>query len=224
MTHVSLNFPSRAWRGCGEVVLLGLALSACSTPRDLLQEYRRAGFGEERSFPVLDDSYRDRIALEFEIIRSGRVEPLREAIRDSNRHVRAFSITALGILGDHASVDAIAKQVDDPDSLVGGAALQALGWLKGGLKAIQSARAKPRTVNLHLATIAERQIGDSIDHAATVREAYRLGLRREDLGSARVGQPAPDFTALDTDGRPFRLSDVVKHHKVVILMFVSADW
>ncbi len=226
MSHAARIIPWRTWKACGELILVGSALSACSTPRDLLQEYRRAGFGDEQSFPVLDDSYRERIALEFEIIRSGRIEPLREAMRDSNRHVRAFSIVALGVLGDHASVEAIAKRVDDPetDSLVGGAALQALGWLKGGLEAVRSARSKPRTFNRHLADIAERQIGDSIDHAARVRGAYQLGLRREDVGSARAGGLAPDFAAVDTDGRPFRLADVVKKTRVLILMFVSADW
>src|SRR5262245_34796795 len=75
--------------------------------RNLIEEYRRADFGDQENSPALDDAYRDRIALEFEIIRSGRIEPLREALRDRNRFVRAFAVTALGILGDHASEEAI---------------------------------------------------------------------------------------------------------------------
>lgn len=208
-------------------LLLGIALFSCSTvERNLIEEYRKADFGDKQSFPVLDDSYRNRIALEFEIIRSGRIEALREAMGDSNRYVRAFSIAALGILGDRASVAAIAKLLDDPDidSMVGGAALQALGWLKGGLEAVQSAKTKSRTLYKHLIDIAERQIKDPIDHAALVREAYRLGLDREQVGAAKAGKPAPDFSAVDTDGRRFRLADVVKKNKVVILMFASADW
>jgi peroxiredoxin len=51
-----------------------------------------------------------------------------------------------------------------------------------------------------------------------------LGLSREDIGSARVGKPAPDFAAIDTDGRPFALADAVKESRVLILIFVSADW
>jgi len=213
-------------RTCGGI-LLGLALSACSTsapPRDLIGEYRRADFGSEQSFPVLEDSYRKRIALEFEIIRSGRIGPLREALGDPNRFVRAFSVAGLGILGDGASVEAISKLVADPDTMVGVAALQALGWLKDGKEAVQSAKAKSPTLSRHLVTIAERQIEDSIDHAAKVRQAYQLGLRREEVGSAVAGKPAPDFTATDTDGNPFRLADAVLKNKVVILIFVSADW
>ncbi len=196
--------------------------------RNVIDEYRRADFGDQGSFPVLDDSYRDRIALEFEIIRSGRIEPLREALRDSNRYVRAFSVTALGILGDHESEEAIAKVVKDPDidSMVGGAAVQALGWLKakGGLEAVQFARANSRTLYRHLLDIAERQIKDPINHAAKVRQAYQLGVRREDIGSAKVGKAAPDFSATDTDGHPFSLADALKKNTVIVLIFVSADW
>src|SRR5262245_42631951 len=175
--------------------------------RNLIDEYRRADFGDPQNFPVLDDSYRNRIALEFEIIRSGQIEPLREAMRDSNRYVRAFSVTGLGILGDHASQDAIADMAADPetDRMVGGAAVQSLGWLKGGLDAIRSARANSRKIYPHLLDITERQIQDSTDHAAKVREAYQMGLRQEDIGSAKVGMLAPDFTSIDTDGSPFKL-------------------
>jgi HEAT repeat protein len=194
--------------------------------RNLIEEYRKADFGDQKNFPVLDDAYRNRIALEFELIRSGRIEPLRNALRDPNRYVRAFAINALGILGDHESEETIAKMLADPDidSMVGGAAVQALGWLKRGLEAVQSARATSRTVYPHLLDIAERQIKDPIDHAAKVREAYQLGLRRDELGSAEVGKPAPDFTAIDTDNKPFRLADVLKRNRVVVLAFVSADW
>ena len=210
-------------------VLLALALCSCSTPpqeRDLIEEYRRADFGDKESWPALDDSYRNRIALEFEIMRAGRIEPLRAALQDPDRYVRSFAVAALGILGDHASEKAIATLVGDPDvdRMVGGAALQALGWLKSGLEAVRSARTKSRTLNRHLMDIAERQIQDPIDHAARVREAYRSGLKKEDVGSAKAGRIAPDFAAIDTDGRTFRLADVLKEKRVVVLVFVSADW
>jgi HEAT repeat protein len=81
-----------------------------------LDEYRRADFGDKESWPALDDAYRNRIALEFEIIREGRIEALREAARDPDRYVRAFAVAALGILGDRASEEAIAKLIEDPRS------------------------------------------------------------------------------------------------------------
>jgi hypothetical protein len=206
-----------------------MVLASCSTGaprRNLIEEYRRVDFAPERDHPLLDDAYRERILLEFEIIRAGRIEPLREAMADPNRYVRSFAIAALGILGDQASVEAIARVLDDPevDSMVGAAALQALGWLKGGLQAVQTAKVKSRTLNRHLLNIAERQITDPIDHASKVREAYKAGLRRDDVGIAKVGRPAPDFDAVDTDGLPFRLSDAVRKNNVVVLVFVAADW
>lgn len=219
----------RSGRGWRRVLLLGLALGSCSTPppeRDLLEEYRRADFGDRNSWPALDDAYRNRIALEFEIIRSGRIGPLREALRDPDPFVRSFSAAALGILGDHASEGAIARMVEDPetDRMTGGSAVQALGWLKAGRAAVQSARARSRTLNRHLLDIAESQIQDAVDHASMIREAYQSGLRREEIGSAQAGKPAPDFTAVDADGRPFRLADAVRKNRVVVLVFVSADW
>lgn len=193
---------------------------------DLIEEYRNADFGDLQNTPVLDDAYRNRIALEFELIRSDRIEPFMNAVRDPNRHVRAFAISALGILGDFESEGMMAELLADPDidSMAGGAAVQALGWLKRGLKAVQSARATLRTACPHLLDIAERQINGPIDHAAMVREAWQTGLRRDEIGSARVGKPAPDFTAIDTDNRPFRLAEALQRHRVVVLVFVAEDW
>jgi len=210
-------------------LLLGFALCSCSTPpppRNLLDEYRRADFGDKGSWPALDDAYRNRIALEFEIIREGRIEALREAARDPDRYVRAFAVAALGILGDRASEAAIAKLIEDPDvdSMVGGAALQAFGWLKGRVDVVRKARAKTRALGRHLMDLAERQVQDPIDHAAKVREAYARGIAREEIGSAKAGKAAPDFAAVDTEGRSFRLHEVLKEKKVAILVFVSADW
>lgn len=210
----------------GRAVFLSFALCSCSTERDLIDEYRRTDFGDPQNWPALDDSYRSRIALEFEIIRSAPIERLREGMHDPVRHVRALSTAALGIRGDHASGPAIAKLIEDPriDGLVGGAALQALGWLKSGLETVRSARTTSRTLGRHLLDLAERQIQDPIDHAAAVRDAYRLGLRWKEVGSAAVGKPAPDFAAVDTDGKAFRLAEVLREKRVAILVFVSADW
>lgn len=211
------------------VVLLGLALSGCRTPapeRNLLEEYRRAEFGDTQNIFPVDDGYRNRMALEFDLVRSGRLAPLREGLHDSNRFVRSFSVSALGVLGDRASEGAIAKLVEDPgtDPMVGSTAVQALGWLKSGLESVRSARATSRTLSRRLLDVAEREIQDSVDHAAPILEAYRLGLRAEEVGSARVGAPAPDFSATDTEGRAFRLSDAVRQHRVVLVIFVAADW
>jgi hypothetical protein len=108
--------------------------------------------------------------------------------------------------------------------MVAGAALQAFGWLKGRVDVVRNARARMRAPVRHLMDLAERQIQDPIDHGAKVRDAYASGIAREEIGSAKPGKAAPDFAAVDTDGRPFRLREVLNERKVAILVFVSADW
>ena len=44
------------------------------------------------------------------------------------------------------------------------------------------------------------QVRSEIDFAAQIRDAYAMGIDRESIGSAVVGKPAPDFTALTIDG------------------------
>lgn len=38
-----------------------------------------------------------------------------------------------------------------------------------------------------------------------------------------VGAPAPDFTAVDEHGNPWRLSDALKH-SAQVLVFYRGDW
>ena len=37
------------------------------------------------------------------------------------------------------------------------------------------------------------------------------------------GQIAPDFTLTDQDGKPWKLSDVAKNHRAVVLAFYPKD-
>ena len=74
-----------------------------------------------------------------------------------------------------------------------------------------------------LSKVAEGQLKSKVDYAAKVRKAYEAGITRKEMGTARVGSPAPDFSALDIDGKPFKLGDVVKK-KIVVLTFQVADW
>jgi peroxiredoxin len=42
------------------------------------------------------------------------------------------------------------------------------------------------------------------------------------MGSAKVGNPAPDFTAFTSDGKPFRLSSVLGK-KPIAIYFAAFD-
>jgi hypothetical protein len=199
--------------------VLALALLLQGSP---LEEYRKADFGQKKGRP--DDGWKRRILLEGEIVRSGKPEPIRAALADPNRDVRASAATALGILGDKdsvAKIEALARSDSDP--LVRGMAVQALGWLKAGAATIQAAKSDESRDVQFLAAAAEGRLKDPTDYAAKVLEAYRAALKPEELASAEVGKPSPDFAAIDSDGKPFKLSDILKK-RVVVLTFQLADW
>ena len=187
-----------------------------------IDAYRKADFSQKNG--KFDDACRNRIALEHSLIRAGDPAPLRAALGDKKRDVRAFAAAALGILGDRDSIDRLAEVArKDPDSMVRGKAVQALGWLKAGSDVIEAAKSD-RAWNVRwLSKVAEGQLKSKIDYAAKVRKAYEAGITRKEMGTARVGSPAPDFSALDIDGKPFKLGDVVKK-KIVVLTFQVADW
>jgi len=188
----------------------------------LMEEYRKVDFSQKQG--KFDEVCRKRLGLEFELIRRGDPEPFRTGLKDPSRDVRGFAAAALGILEDRASAASLARLAqEDPDVHVRLMALQGLGWLKAGEDVIIAAKSDPNRDVRFMASVAEAHLKDARDLAARVREAYTVPLRPEEMGSAQVGKPAPDFAVTDCDGRPFRLSAVLKK-QVVVLAFQLADW
>ena len=74
----------------------------------------------------------------------------------------------------------------------------------------------------HIPVWAKLQV-DPVDYAAQVRKAYKAMLPAKKMGVARVGRPAPDFSAVDTEGRPFTLSSHIGK-RIVVITFQLADW
>lgn len=200
-----------------------MAIVACFLLQaDWIGEFRKLDLAEKKG--KFDDACKTRVELEFKIIQAGKPEPLRTALKDANRDVRALAARSLGILGDKASAAAIAELAkSDPDALVRCMALQALGWLKAGNELLPALKADKNRDVAFMAGNLEAYLKDPADHAGKVRDAYKAPLKREDLAAAKVGQPAPDFAAVDSDGKPFRLSDYLKK-KPIVLMFQIADW
>ena len=66
------------------------------------------------------------------------------------------------------------------------------------------------------------ELGTETDYASLVREAYRPGMKREAMGAAKVGQPAPDFSARTCDGKAFKLSEVLGK-KPLAIYFAAFD-
>jgi hypothetical protein len=206
-------------------VLAGLfvvsAASGAEPPSSPLERYRKLEFPpKEENF---DKGWEDRVALEYEIINRTDLKHLRASLGDENPFVRSMATRALGIRGDRASAHALAELVTtDPEYMVRIRAVESLGFLKMKGEVIELAKTDREPGVQWSAMMAARQLESGTDYAALVRQAYAGGIKREAMGLARVGQPAPDFTAQTSDGKPFRLSSVLGK-KPVALYFAAFD-
>jgi hypothetical protein len=167
--------------------------------------------------------WQERVLVEFEIINSADLGALRAGLKDRDPFVRSIAARALGIRGDKTSAEALAELVRaDPESMVRARAVESLGLLKMKPEAIELAK-KDRTDGVQwVARMAAGQVQSQTDYSALVRKAYAAGINRDHLGAAKVGQPAPDFAALTSDGKPFRLSTVLGK-KPIVVYFAAFD-
>lgn len=200
---------------------LFLSYTGWTQPTSALENYRRL------QFPPKDENFakgwQERVALEYEIINAADLRALRIALKDQDPFVRAIAARGLGILGDEDSVDALAELVKaDTEYLVRIRAVESLGYLKMKPEVIQLAiEDRDRGVSW-VAKLAADQLQSDTDYAKQLREAYATGIKREAMGTAKLGQPAPDFTARRSDGKPFRLSTILGK-KPVALYFAAYD-
>ena len=198
-------------------------LSLQESPAQLLARYRKIDFTAARNGPW-NEAHQQRLILESELIRAGKAEPFRVALKDPVPPVRAFAARALGILGDKESAGAIAVLAkEDPESEVRQSSLLALGWLKTGAEAVQAAKSDRNSFVRFVSGAAEAQRTDPEDYGAKVRAAYAIPFSSADMDRARVGQAAPDFSALDTDGTLFKLSEAVGKG-IIVLDFLIGDY
>jgi hypothetical protein len=200
------------------IALAGLFLLPCtglSQPTSPIERYRKL------EFPPKDENFakgwQERVALEYEIINTADLKALRLALKDEDPFVRAIAARALGILGDKDSADALAELVKaDKEYLVRIRAVESLGYLKMKPQVIQKA-IEDRDLGVGwVAKLAADQLKSDTDYAKQLREAYATPIQREAMGTAKVGQPAPDFTAQTSDGKPFKLSAIVGKQPIAI--------
>ena len=200
---------------------LFLSYTGWTQPTSALENYRQLQFpAKAENFA---QGWQERVALEYEIINAADLKALRIALKDQDPFVRAIAARALGILGDKDSADALAELVKaDKEYLVRIRAVESLGYLKEKPEVIQRAT-KDRDIGVTwVAKLAADQLESDTDYARQLREAYSTGIKREDMGTAKVGQPAPDFTAQTSDGKPFRLSTILGK-KPIALYFTAYD-
>ena len=206
------------------IALVGLFLlpsAGWAQPTSPLEKYRKLEcLPKDENFAK---GWQERVALEYEIINTADLKTLRIALKDEDPFVRAIAARALGILGDKDSADALAELVKaDKQYLVRIRAVESLGYLKMKPEVIESAL-KDRDPGVPwVAKLVAGQLKSEIDYAAEIRQAYAAGIDREAMGSAVVGMPAPDFTALTIDRKPFQLSSVLGK-KPIAIYFAAFD-
>ena len=98
-------------------------------PPSPIENYRKLEFPpKEENF---DKGWKDRVAVEYEVINAADVKALRAALKDKDPFVRSVAARALGIRADEASADALAELVkSDPEYMVRIRAVESLGYLK----------------------------------------------------------------------------------------------
>ena len=207
------------------LVLAGFLLlppaGSTQSPPSPLEKYRNLEFPP--TVENFDRGWKDRVALEYEIINGADLESLRAGLKDGNLFVRAMAARALGIRADRASADALAELLRaDPEPMVRVRAVESLGFLKMKPEAIELAKKDGDLAVQWSAAMAAGELKSDTDHAALVRQAYAAGIQRESMDVAKVGERAPDFTALTIDAKPFKLSAILGK-KPIAVYFAAFD-
>src|SRR5262245_60741641 len=186
-----------------------------------LEKYRKLEFSpRDENF---GKGWQDRVVAEYEVVNDADLPSLRSALKDKNPFVRSIAARALGIRGDRDSAGALAELVKaDPEYSVRIRAVESLGFLKMKTETIEQALKGSKGGVSWTAERAAGQLKSDADHAAVVRRAYAAGIKRDVIGSAKVGKPAPDFTAQTSDGKPFKLSAVLGK-KPIAIYFAAFD-
>jgi hypothetical protein len=101
-------------------------------------------------------------------------------------------------------------------------AVESLGYLKMKSEVIELAIKDLDAGVSWVAKLSADELKSDTDYAKQVREGYATGIKRELIGIAKVGQPAPDFTARTSDDKPFKLSTVLGK-KPIAIYFAAFD-
>ena len=206
------------------IALCSLAILTPATgaePPPALERYRTLAFPPRPE--NFDKGWRERVALEFEIINHASLPSLRAGLTDKNEFVRSMAARALGIRGDKASAEALAELArKDREFMVRIRAVESLGLLKMKAEVIEAAKQDRQGAVRWSADLAADQLKSKQDCAGQIRRAFAAGITHKEMGTAKIGKPAPDFTVQTLDGKPFKLSSVLGK-KPIALYFAAFD-
>ncbi len=143
------------------------------------------------------------------------------ACDDSNYQVRALAARVLGYLQAKAAVPILIALLKDSQAPVALLAADSLGQIGDpqGIAALKAAQTtdKRGDVLLHIAKSLARQVPLEDDVVPQI-----LRIAPSSIDSAKIDEPAPDFTLKDPTGKSWKLSDL-RGKKSVVLAFIYGD-
>lgn len=158
-----------------------------------------------------DSDWRVRLLAVRDLVRAGipDVDLIKEGLTDKSVHVRHISAMALGILkADQAIEDLEYIVATDSNSMVRSQAVVALGQI-GTKKSLDLLREilheDPSRDVRHQVELSIDQIEKQMVATDRLLNAY-LTLDESEFGSVGEGDPAPDFSLEDTEGKEWQLS------------------
>ena len=201
--------------------LLAISSSGRAEPPSPLDSYRNLKHPPTKE--NFNKGWQERVLVEFEIVNSADLGAVRAGLTDKDPFVRSIAARVLGIRGDEDSAEALAELVKtDPEAMVRVRAVESLGLLKLKPEAIELAKKDRSDAVQWVARMAAGQLKAETDFRELTQKAYAAGIKPDKLGVAKVGEPAPDFAALASDGRSFKLSTVLGK-KPILLYFAAFD-
>ncbi|WP_103029603.1 HEAT repeat domain-containing protein [Salinibacter altiplanensis] len=161
-----------------------------------------------------------------DLIRQGRkdIAPLVDLLEHDNPHVRQVTTMGLGPLRAERAVGPLENRLrHDPEPVVRAHAAIALGQIGVPSDAVaHHAETENHPDVRHQCMVARSRIERGRPVEPAVAEQFAT-LDPSTFGRVRDGDFAPDFVLDDTEGRSWRLSDVLGE-KTVVLLWVFADW
>src|SRR5262245_32644972 len=201
-------------------------LSAGDKPtRSAEQEVRDALARFEKS----ESSWKSRLQAAVRLAKVGpdAVPVLVEALKMGALQTRLFAGEMMVLLVEPGKVLAdtradLERALEHPDDFVREFAVKALSRLGGLDKVKQARRIAEKDPSPEVRRVAAAALkGELRDNALTVRKAM-AAFDPAAIDSARLGQPAPDFSLTDTVGQVVRLGQF-RGHKTVVLVFLVED-
>lgn len=182
--------------------------------------------------PGFEPPWQLRLAAEYHVARAGQAAApsLLRLAEGASPHVRGFAAQMLGVTGvEEGKARLLPLARSDPSPLVRNYAVEALSRLPQAAEddavaeAIAAARQDPNGNVRFTAQQSQLRLQQRVPGGPALRQAWIQRFDPRNLGTAKVGEPAPDFILPSDSGEQVQLAAFAGKH-AVLLLFQLADW